>query len=194
MPFKHTLLASSISKQIPSASVCLICRFRRSASLILKNTSPSSRSSGSQHVLRQRLYSTASATAINAKKEIPPPFQELHASLSAFKHAASSYVNPDQLRLALQGLESANPVTRVAGMIALGPETHFRMGWMMLTVAIVFGVNGQQEARRFVWALLADPLCPQSEWEKRLLDGADPDGRSLLLRYVVFERCGLDFS
>ena len=56
----------------------------------------------------------------------------------------------------------------------------------MLTVAVVYGFNGQQGARRLVCALLADPLRPQSEWETQLLDGADQDGRSLLLRCVVF--------
>lgn len=61
------------------------------------------------------------------------------------------------------------------------------MDLMMLTLAVVLGVNGQQGARRLVRALLADPLGPQSEWETQLLEGADGDGRSLLLRYAVFE-------
>lgn len=64
----------------------------------------------------------------------------------------------------------------------------------MLTAAVVFGANGQHGARRLVWALLADPLCPRSEWETQLLDDADHDGRSLLLRYAVFERRVEGFS
>lgn len=62
------------------------------------------------------------------------------------------------------------------------------MGVLMLIIAIVFEVNGQQGARRLVRALLADPLFSKSEWESQLLFDTDQDGRSLLLRYVLHER------
>lgn len=60
----------------------------------------------------------------------------------------------------------------------------------MLILVLVLGVDGQQGARRLVRALLADPLSPQSKWERQLLYDADQDARSLLLRYAVFERFG----
>lgn len=125
MPLKYALLASSISARTPSAFVCLRCRFHNNAAAILRKTSSFPHPDGSQHVVRRKHLSTASATAINAKKEIPPPFQELHANLSALKDEASTYANLDQLQLALRGLESKTSVTRVAGKINFEPENPF---------------------------------------------------------------------
>ena len=64
---------------------------------------------------------TASVTAVNAKREIPPAFQELYASLKALETEAGVYVNTSQLHLALRGVESENPVTRIAGQIYFPP-------------------------------------------------------------------------
>ena len=54
-------------------------------------------------------------------------------------------------------------------------------------IYIVLGINGQKGARRLVRALLADPLAPKSQWEKRLLDADEVDGKALLVRYGLKE-------
>lgn len=125
MPLKRALLANGISARSPSAFICLRCRFQKSVSVSLRNADPSSYPYDSRHGVRRRLVSTASATAINAKKAIPAPFRELHATLSALKEEASIYANESQLQLALRGLESENPVTRVAGKIVLGSQIFY---------------------------------------------------------------------
>ena len=129
MSLKYALLAKSVSARSTSAFVCLRCRFQKSASVSLRNTNPSSYSYGSHHGVQRRLVSTASATAINAKKPIPPPFQELHATLSALNDEASIYANESQLQLALRGLELENPVTRLAGKIVFGSGAFCKSGW-----------------------------------------------------------------
>ena len=58
---------------------------------------------------------TASVTAVNAKREIPSALQELHVSLKALEADAAIYVNTSQLHLALRGVETENPITRIAG-------------------------------------------------------------------------------
>lgn len=58
---------------------------------------------------------TASVTAVNARREIPTRFKNLHESLKALETEAAVYINLSQLGLALRGLESENAVTRIAG-------------------------------------------------------------------------------
>ena len=58
-------------------------------------------------------------TAVNAQREIPAAFKELHSSLEFLQQDAVIYVNSSQLQLALKGLGSEDPVTRIAGE---GPE------------------------------------------------------------------------
>ena len=58
-------------------------------------------------------------TAVNAQREIPAAFKELHSSLESLQQDAVIYVNSSQLQLALKGLGSEDPVTRIAGE---GPE------------------------------------------------------------------------
>lgn len=70
-----------------------------------------------------------SVTAVNAKREIPTAFQELHASLKALEQHAGVYVDTSQLKLALRGIESEDALTRVAGEIPqssalYGPFAH----------------------------------------------------------------------
>lgn len=57
----------------------------------------------------------APVTVVNAKQEIPPPFELLYKELTALLLEATVYVNPSQLQLALRALESENAVTRIAG-------------------------------------------------------------------------------
>lgn len=56
----------------------------------------------------------ASSTAVNATKEIPTKLRELYDRLTAVKDSAASYVSLSRLQLALRGLETENPVVRVA--------------------------------------------------------------------------------
>lgn len=73
---------------------------------------------------RRRNASTlASRTAINAPLDVPPRLKELHQALDALKSDAASYVNLSRLQLALRGLESEDPVVRVAGAYNLGENT-----------------------------------------------------------------------
>ncbi|KAL8956401.1 MAG: hypothetical protein Q9193_006080 [Seirophora villosa] len=112
-------------------------------------------------MLSARLSTITSVTAINAKKDIPHAFRELHHALSALKREAAVYTNLSQLELALRGFESENAVTRIA---ALG------------------GADGR-DTRRLVRVLLADPLASEAEWEKQLSGLDSSDGRALLIRY-----------
>lgn len=50
---------------------------------------------------------------------------------------------------------------------------------------IVLSVDGHQGARRLARAFLADPLSPESEWEKLLIEDKAEEvyGPPLLLRY-----------
>ena len=59
-----------------------------------------------------------SVTAVNAKREVAPAFQILHAALKQLEKDAALFVNTSQLQLALRGLEGENAVTRVAGYTA----------------------------------------------------------------------------
>ncbi|KAI9779653.1 MAG: hypothetical protein M1816_003458 [Peltula sp. TS41687] len=103
----------------------------------------------------------ASSTAVNATKEIPARAQELYDKLTAVKDSAASYVSLSRLQLALRGLETENPVIRVA---LLGVEDR--------TTA----------ARQFAKVLLVDPLSTELPWESDL-ETIEDDGRSILLRY-----------
>ena len=58
----------------------------------------------------------ASSTAINATKEIPPAFAQLHHALENVKKKGARYVNLSRLELALRGLESDRPTIRIASM------------------------------------------------------------------------------
>jgi hypothetical protein len=177
------VLPRSVSTQTRSAYVCPICRFCRWRTIGPRVINATPILSLGSHVSRRKYSSTVSTTAIDARKPIPAAFQELHASLSDLEEEASIYINPSQLQLALRGLESENAVTRVAGTIA-SRQRRFSSSnpYVVLMAVIVLGVNGQRGACRLVRVLLADPLRPESEWERQLADGDETDGRSLLLR------------
>ena len=64
---------------------------------------------------RRRISNIAPVTAVNAQKNIPLEYKELHDALKDLESSAGVYVNLSQLQLALQGLESRDAVTRVAG-------------------------------------------------------------------------------
>lgn len=64
---------------------------------------------------RRPAATLASRTAINAPLDVPPRLMELYQALDALKSDAASYVNLSRLQLALRGLETEDPVVRVAG-------------------------------------------------------------------------------
>lgn len=53
---------------------------------------------------------------VNATKNVPARFKELHSALEGVGEAAATHVNMSRLHLAQRGLESERPVIRVAGM------------------------------------------------------------------------------
>ncbi|EYE98463.1 uncharacterized protein EURHEDRAFT_448739 [Aspergillus ruber CBS 135680] len=108
----------------------------------------------------QRQTFTTSA-AINAGKNVPPRFKELYAALNRIGDVATDRVNLSRLQLALRGLESEEPLVRVA----------------------VLGLNDTNAARRLVRLLLSDPLSSREDWED-MLEGYEADtSRGLLIRY-----------
>ncbi|KAL8722984.1 MAG: hypothetical protein Q9225_000600 [Loekoesia sp. 1 TL-2023] len=148
----------SFSLQLTSTPyICPNCRFRNVVNQICRTKKSDLRS---QRWSRRAASTITSVTAVNAKKDIPPVFRNLHDALIGLQHEAAVYTNLSQLQLALRGLETENGVTRVA---ALG------------------GADGRT-TRRLVKVLLADPLASEAEWEKQLASLDNSDGRALLLR------------
>lgn len=92
---------------------------------------------------------------------MPEQNRELHSALSSLEQNAISYVNYSQLTLALRGLESKDPITRIA----------IRQS----------GATG--DSRRLARLLLADPLEEEQDWELKLVEN-DADARSLLITYA----------
>ena len=130
----------------PSCSIWRICRPTSTGRPILR---------------RRRASSLASSTAVNATKAIPPPNKPLHDALSQLKKKAFAQVNLSRLQLALQGLESESPTTRVA----------------------VLSLYVSTTARRLVRLLLADALNADESWEKQLHSDHEDYTEGLLIRY-----------
>ncbi|KAK2813547.1 hypothetical protein FQN49_008291 [Arthroderma sp. PD_2] len=101
------------------------------------------------------------SSIVNATKNIPERFQELYKALNEVQDASASHVNLSRLQLAQRGIETENPVIRVA----------------------VFGLGGTQAAARLVRLLLADPLGPKEDWEARLDSSGAGESGSLLIRH-----------
>jgi hypothetical protein len=118
MPPKQplSLIDRAVASFVRSPFVCPSCRFREAYST---KASPSRTRVFSkprvQNVNLRSASTTASVTAVNAKREIPLAFRRLHASLKALETDAGVYVNTSQLQLALRGTESEDAITRVAG-------------------------------------------------------------------------------
>lgn len=112
------LFDRTLSTWTRSPFICPICRHRKALSIKVHTFRVRQSSIHLRELSKPRTASTtASVTAVNAKKEIPSVFQELYASLKALEAKAGVYVNTSQLQLALKGVESENPVTRIAGQI-----------------------------------------------------------------------------
>ena len=125
MPPKLPLIGKAISSLSFSSRpfVCSSCRHEqiRALSIGLARTKENLKS---RRTIRT-VSTTASVTAVNARREIPPRFRTLYESLKALETEAAVYINLSQLRLALRGLESENAVTRIAGKY----DSHKGNGW-----------------------------------------------------------------
>ncbi|KAL1628506.1 3',5'-cyclic-nucleotide phosphodiesterase (PDEase) (3':5'-CNP) [Neofusicoccum ribis] len=110
---------------------------------------------------RRHAATLASRTAINAPLDVPPRLKELYQALDALKSDAASYVNLSRLQLALRGLETEDPVVRVA----------------------VLSLGDQASAKRLARLLLADPLADKGSWEEALEEREADNGQAILLRY-----------
>lgn len=64
--------------------------------------------------------SFTTSPAINPGKTVPPRFKELYDSLSGVNDAAIEQVSISRLQLALRGLESEEPLIRIAGELRMG--------------------------------------------------------------------------
>lgn len=155
-----SLLASLARRSIPS--ICPTCAFSQALQQTKSWRSDSASVSSNQRGPRQVRYASthASRTAINAAKEVPPRFRDLHQSLEVLKKEATNYVNISRLHLALRSLESPSPVVRVA----------------------ILGLRSTRAAKRLARSLLVDVLSDESEWEKQLTEVHDNDQRGILLR------------
>ncbi|PNS16525.1 hypothetical protein CAC42_259 [Sphaceloma murrayae] len=94
---------------------------------------------------------------------IPASHESLHGSLIDLNDLASDLVNQSRLQLALRGLESAHPTTRIA---ILGASD-----------------EGFTKAKRLARLLIADPLDKERTWEKELTAIGTGDNRAVLLKY-----------
>ena len=116
------LFDRTLSTWIRPPFICPVCRYRKALSIKAHTWNVRQSPVRPREPSKPRTASTtASVTAVNAKKEIPSAFQGLHASLKALETEAGVYVNTSQLQLALRGVESENPVTRIAGQIDFPP-------------------------------------------------------------------------
>ena len=116
------LFDRTLSTLTRSSFVCPVCSHRRAFSVKAHTLRGYQFPTCRPQLSKTRTASTtASVTAVNAKREVPPAFQELYTSLKALETKAGVYVNTSQLHLALRGIESENPVTRIAGQIYFPP-------------------------------------------------------------------------
>lgn len=107
----------------------------------------------------ERNASTLSTTAINGTRRVPQRNQPLYEALTEVKAKAPGHVNLSRLQLALQGLESEQPVTRIA----------------------LLGLNVQDLARQIARLLLVDALEDAQGWEEQILQQQAAQG--ILIRY-----------
>lgn len=116
------LFDRTLSTRIRSPFICSTCRHRKALSLKAHTWKVCQSPVRPRELSKPRTASTtASVTAVNVKREIPFAFQDLYTSLKALETEAGVYVNTSQLQLAVRGVESENPVTRIAGQTGLSP-------------------------------------------------------------------------
>lgn len=126
-------LPKSLSRPLDSGGVfyCPSCStWRRTISTRRKTYRPSTGAStgtstkastssiiprGQNEGLNTQRHQFTTSSAINAGKNVPPRFKELYAALNRVGDVATDRVNLSRLQLALRGLESEEPLVRVAG-------------------------------------------------------------------------------
>ncbi|EFR01009.1 hypothetical protein MGYG_04011 [Nannizzia gypsea CBS 118893] len=122
----------------------------------------SSRPTSAPRSITTRSASTfPGSSIISATKNIPERFQELYKALEELKNTSGNYVDLSRLQLAQRGIETENPLIRIA----------------------VFGVGDTQTSARLVRLLLADPLGPKEAWEDQLGSRTSNESGSFLIRY-----------
>ena len=88
---------------------------RRNSSHRSSNTAPRARGKAAAYanpdIQRNQHFTTTSSASVN----VPPRFRELHAALNRVGDVATDRVDLSRLQLALRGLESEEPLIRVAG-------------------------------------------------------------------------------
>jgi len=125
-------LPKSLPRPLDSGGIfyCHSCAtWRRTISTRRKTYRPGTSTSTSGNIPQgrneelntQQHYFTSSA--INAGKNVPPRFKELYAALNRVGDVATDRVNLSRLQLALRGLESEEPLVRVAGGFSLHTGT-----------------------------------------------------------------------
>lgn len=103
--------------------VCPSCRHGRAASTAASTTRASTlwsncdRSSRNIKPLRRHVASITPVTAVNVPRTIPAANSRLYEELTTLEKKAATFVNLSQLQLVLRGLESEDPVIRVAGTL-----------------------------------------------------------------------------
>ncbi|EHY54930.1 hypothetical protein HRR83_005811 [Exophiala dermatitidis] len=143
----------ALLKNLFYCPACATWRTQKAAQATLRRAQRSSS--------RRHASTLSSHTAVNAQKRIAPRYQALYDALGDVRKKASAQVNLSRLQLALQGLESETPTTRVA----------------------ILGLNVQDTARRLVRLLLADALEDEASWERELLVGNEDLSQGLVIRF-----------
>lgn len=126
MPAKlRNALQRSLSRPLDNTGVfyCPSCStWRRTLSTRTTSSAKIEPARRNAHLLdtvpttRTRPFTTS--PAISAGKTVPPRFKELYDALSGVKDAAIEQVSVSRLSLALRGLESEEPLIRVAGELS----------------------------------------------------------------------------
>jgi hypothetical protein len=147
-----------------SRQLCPICSFARN------QPRPSARKSAKPQQLKyqqidRRRLTNAHSTAAPERTGILSPRIQLQEALKALQKDAANFVNISRLQLALRGLQQPE-----------GEET--------IRVAILGLRDGGvslRKAKQLARLLIADPLKPEEEWERTLLE-EDDTSRPILLR------------
>ena len=92
-----------------------------------------------------------------------PEYGRLRNALHELNRVGSTFIDVSRYQLALSTLRSKDPVLRIAC------ESTIMTVVYRLTYLAVHGLDNQESPRKLAWALLADPLGEEAEWESTLL-------------------------
>lgn len=113
--------------------------------------------------IRKRYASTFPGSSIvSATKNIPERFQDLYKALEELKNTSASYVDSSRLQLAQRGIESENPMIRIAGEWGVSYTDRYRKSsilyWLLLL--IVLGLGGTKTVGSKLFADETSNLSP----------------------------------